>query len=100
MPGCQINSDGANVYKVLSKMNYDHRIVIHDTHFVNPVDKTHTNWIKNFWSNLKAKLKVIRGSQKGMLDGHRDEFVYRYNRRDQGSIFELMMQDIADFFPI
>ena len=100
--GCQINTDGAKVYAILSRlgMDYDHRVVIHETNFVNPVDGCHTNWIENFWSNMKAKLKVIRGSQKKMLDGHIDEFVYRYNRRDEGSVFELMLQDIAEFYAI
>ena len=77
--GCQINSDGANVYKILSRLgrNYQHRTVIHECEFVNPTDGTHTNWIEIFFSNMKAKLKVIRGSQRRMLDGHLDEFVYR-----------------------
>ena len=99
-PGCQINSDGANVYKILSRLNYIHKTVIHETHFVNPVDGTHTNSIENFWSNMKAKLKVMHGSQKSMLDGHLDEFVYRYNRKNEGSVFKLMLQDIANFYPI
>ena len=99
--GCQINTDGANVYKILSQMNnYNHRIVIHKTHFVNPGDGTHTNWIENLWSNMKSKLKVIRGSQNRMVDGHLDEFVYRYNWYQDGSIFELMCQDISRFYPI
>ena len=28
-PGCTINTDGANVYKCLSQMNYQHSVVIH-----------------------------------------------------------------------
>ena len=97
---CQINSDGASVCKILSNLGYNHKTVIHETNFVNPVDGTHTNSIENFWSNLKAKLKVLRGSQKKMLDGHLDEFVYRYNRKHQGSVFELMLQDISRFYPV
>ena len=100
--GCQINSDGANVYKILSRlgMDYDHRIVIHETNFVNPTDGTHTNWIENLWSNMKAKLKSLRGSQNKMLDGHLDEFVYRYNRKQEGPIFELLQQDISGYYPV
>ena len=82
--GCQINSDGANVYKILSRlgMNYDHRTVIHENNFVNPADGTHTNWIENLWLNMKAKIKSLRGSQDRMLDAHLDEFIYRYNRKE------------------
>ena len=65
--------------------------IIHETQFVNPNDGTHTNSIENFWSNLKAKLKVVRRSQRKMLDGHLDEFVYRYNRKTEGSMFEHML---------
>ena len=56
--------------------------------------------IENFWSNLKAKLKVMRGSQRKMLDGHLDEFVYRYNRKTEGSMSELMLTDISRFYPV
>ena len=58
-PGCVINSDGAKVYKTLDKMNYEHHTVIHKEHFVNPIDGSHTNWIENFWSNLKSVLKSV-----------------------------------------
>ena len=56
-------------------MNYTHNTVVHKTNFVNPRDGTHTNWIENFWSNMKVKLKSIRGSQNRMVDGHLDKYV-------------------------
>ena len=98
--GCTINSDGANVYKILGKLNYTHNVVIHDRHYVDPITGTHTNWIENYWSNLKMKLKSIRGSQKTMTDGHLDEYLYRYNRKHEGSVFNLLLEDIANFYPI
>ena len=100
MPGCIINTDGARVYNHLNSMNYVHNVVIHKDNFVDPVTGTHTNWIEGFWGNLKMKIKSIRGSQKTMLDGHMDEFMYRFNRKSEGCILELMMNDIALYYPI
>ena len=99
-PGCTINTDSARVYNHLNAMNYVHNVVIHKEHFVHPVTGHHTNWIEGFWGNLKMKLKCVRGSQKEMLDGHIDEFLYRYNRKQEGNIMELLMRDIATFYPI
>ena len=99
-PGTTIHTDGAKVYKALDNMNYTHKTVIHKENFVNPVDQTHTNWIENFWSNLKYQLKLVKGSQKTMTDGHIDEFMYRYNRINEGPVFDLLLADIATYYPI
>ena len=99
-PGSTINSDGANVYKQLSKMNYTHNFVVHERFYVDPITGHHSNHIENVWSNLKMKLKSIRGSQKRMLDSHVDEYIYKYNRKFEGNIFDLMLTDIANFYPI
>ena len=100
MPGCTINTDGARVYKTLDTMNYTHNTIIHKENFVDPNSGAHTNSIENFWGNLKLKLKGIRGSQKKMLEAHIDEFMYRYNRKGEGSVFYLLINDIATFYPI
>ena len=98
-PGCTINTDGARVYNQLNLMNYTHNVVIHKREFVNQ-NGDHTNCIEGFWGNLKIKLKSLRGSQRDMLDGHIDEFLYRYNRHNEGPMFNLLMADIATFYPI
>ena len=95
-----INSHGAKVYKDLDQMNYIHKTVIHKENFVNPIDNTHTNWIEIFWSNLKYQLKLVKGSQKSMTDGHIDEFLYRYNHKDEGPMFQLLLADIATYYPV
>ena len=35
-----------------------------------------------------------------MLDGHIDEFIYRYNRKSEGDLFTLMLNDIATLYPV
>ena len=34
-----------------------------------------------------------------MLDGHFDEYVYRYNKKGEGDIFYLLLDDIANIYP-
>ena len=99
-PGCTINTDGARVYNALDSMNYTHNTVIHKENFVNPNTGEHSNWIENFWANLKIKLKSLRGSQKKMLDAQIDEYLYRYNRVNEGSIFYLLINDISVYYPV
>ena len=98
--GCTINTDGAKVYKHLDYMNYVHNSVVHKNHYVDPITGHHSNWIENLWANLKIKLKSLRGSQGHMLDGHIDEYMYKYNRKNEGDLFTILLQDIALFYPI
>ena len=98
--GATIYSDGAKVYQCLQNMHYNHNFVIHKKEYVNPVTGVHTNSIENFWGNLKMHLKSVRGSQSVMLDRHIDEYIYRYNRKNQGKIFNLILQDIAQYYPL
>ena len=67
---------------------------------MDPNTGTHTNWIEGFWGNLKIKLKSIRGSRGQMPDGHLDQYLYRFNRKNEGPIFELLLSDIATFYPL
>ena len=98
-PGCTIHTDGAAIYKVLDMMNYTHETVIHQREFVSNTG-IHTNWIESFWGNLKMKLKAKRGSQGPMLDGFVDEYLYRFNRKHEGNMFNLMLDDIARYYPV
>ena len=98
--GIHIHSDGAQVYHCLNGLGFIHRYVVHEHHYVNPLNGVHSNHIENLWSNMKAILKQICGSQGVMLDSHLDEFMYRYSRKNEGSIFDLLIQDIANFNPV
>ena len=98
--GSTIYSDGARVYKCLTNMGFNHLSVVHKNYLVDPVTGVHTNYIENLWSNLKAVLKSKRGSQGKMLEGHLDEFMYRYNRKHDGEIFELLLNDISTIYEL
>ena len=80
-------------------MNYNHETVIHQREFVSRTG-IHTTWIESFWGNMKIKLKAKRGSQGAMLDGFIDEYLYRYNRKNEGNMFNLMLDDIARYYPV
>ena len=80
-------------------MNYTHNTVTHQREFVSRTG-IHTNWIELFWGNMKIKLKSRRGLQGRMLDGFVDEYLYRYNRKNEGNLFQLMLTDIANYYPI
>ena len=99
-PGIQIHSDGAQVYKCLNCLGYNHFYVIHEHDYVNPLTGIHSNYIENLWGNFKMHLKAIRGSQHQILDGHIDEFMYRYNRKNEGKIFDLLITNIATYYPL
>ena len=100
LPGSTINSDSTNVYKCLGNRNYTHNFVVHERFYVDPRTGHHSNHIENVWSNLNIKIKSLRGSQRRMLDDHIDEYIYRYNRKFEDSMFNLMLTDIANFYPI
>ena len=98
--GIHIHSDGAQVYHCLTHLGFVHHYVVHEHHYVNPLNGVHSNHIENLWSNMKAVLKSLHGSQGLMLDSHLDEFMCWYNRKNEGSIFNLIVHDIATFYPL
>ena len=97
--GATIHSDGANVYKCLGNMHFTHRTVIHEQHFVDSNTGVHTNSIENIWSNLKMCLKSIRGSQLQMLVTLTNTYIGTIEK-SEGNLFQLMINDIADQYPV
>ena len=97
--GSTINTDGCNSYRLLSDIGFTHEVIIHKNEFV-MYDGVHMNSIENVWSNLKAHLKSVCGSQGNMLDEHIDEYQYRYNRKFEGEMYDLMVQDIANYYRV
>ena len=87
------HSDGVQVYKHLGRLGYNHFYVIYEHHYVNPQKES-------LWGNFKMHLKSIRRLKHQMLDGHIDEFMYMYNHKSKGKIFDLLIQDIATYYPV
>ena len=48
---------------------------------------------------MKVKLKQIRGSQFENVDTHLDEYMCHYNKKNEGKMFDLLLQGISYYFP-
>ena len=98
--GNVIHSDEAPVYKQLGRLGYIHRTVCHKYEYVNSRNGVHTNTIESLWSIMKAKIKECRGSQGTMLHGRLDEFQYRFNRKNEGDMYDLFLIDVAALYAL
>lgn len=78
--GPAIYTDEWSGYKGVSKV-YDHKIVKHNAgEYVN--GRIHTNTIEEFWSLLKRGIfGICHSTSKKYLQKYVDEFVFRYNSR-------------------
>lgn len=89
-----IHTDEAPVYRILSQRGYEHYTVCHKETYVAP-DGTHTNLIESVWAQVKQVFKEKRGVRNDKMPAHLDEWLYRWNRKNEGPTFELILQDIA-----
>lgn len=93
--GTIIHTDEARIYSTLDQEGYEHRTVCHNENYVNPVDGTHTNIIENFWSHLKTKIRHLYGVPNDQLGAHLDEYIFRWNYKFDGPIYEKMLTEIS-----
>ena len=85
-------------YKCLGNLGYVHTSCNHSIgEYVAP-GGTNTNAIENLWCNMKSKFKQMRGSCESQMPLHLDEFQYGWNRKSDGNIFDLFLEDIAKFY--
>ena len=57
LEGSTIHSDGWRCYRRLGELNYNHRWINHDLHYVDPNDPSlHTNTIEGLWGKFKRWL--------------------------------------------
>lgn len=75
-PGTIIHSDGWAAYNRLGDLGYEHRVVIHEQHFVDPVTGIHTNNVENYWQRCKRKLKWMYGTSYHMIPSYFDEYMW------------------------
>ena len=98
-PGTTIYSDKWRPYDVLNALGQGYRrsAVNHTETFVAP-DGTCTNNIERIWREIKADLKIMRGTSQQLLPGYLDEYMYRKQHVGQ-DIFLLMLEMIATQYP-
>ena len=94
-PGAQLMTDEYAGYQKVGKL-YDHNTVVHSKlQYVKGL--THTNSIENFWSLFKRGLvgSFHKISEKH-LDRYLDEFVYRFNGRDDADLFPSTLKNLVN----
>jgi hypothetical protein len=76
LPGTIIVSDGWAGYSGLEEAGFQHEVVVHEQHFVDPETGIHTNNVENFWQRCKRRLKWIYGTSRELLPSHVDNFLW------------------------
>lgn len=89
--GSVLYTDDYAAYKILRNEGYIHQSINHSKK-IYARGPTHTQTIEGFWSMLK---NGIRGTHHSVspkwLQSYVDEFVFRYNNRDQ-NMFEILLK--------
>lgn len=89
-PDTQIYSDEWGAYKKLSRYGYRHDTVVHSK-YEWARENVHTNTIEGFWGQLKRSLHGTHHSvSKKWLQSYVDEFVFRYNHRNEPTFHKLL----------
>lgn len=99
LPDTVIHTDEAPVYAILNAIGYEHYTVCHRDQYV-AADGTHTNCIENVWCHLKNMFKEKHGVIFDKIAANVDEFIYRWNRKAEGPVFELLVTDIWTHYPL
>jgi transposase-like protein len=82
VPSAMIYTDETPAYKRLTVSGYAHRRV-HHTSKVYVSGDVHTNTIEGFWSLVKRGISgVYHSVSKKYLQMYFDEYIFRYNHRD------------------
>jgi transposase-like protein len=76
LPGTIIVSDGWAAYNGVVNLGFEHRVVIHENHFVDPLTGTHTNNVEAYWQRCKRRFKRMYGTSHALLASHLDEFLW------------------------
>jgi len=87
-------TDEFNIYNKVKDNGYDHHTVQHGLgQYVNGL--IHSNSIEGFWSQMKRSISgTYHSVSPKHLQSYVNEFVYRYNYRDE-QIFPLMVATAA-----
>ena len=67
---------------------------------MNPIDGTHTNNVENFWTHIKNTFRSMHGVYNSLVPKYLDEIIYRWKRKFDGSIFEMLLHNISTQYHI
>jgi transposase len=100
LPESVVYTDEAAVYNNLENMGYEHDWVSHSNKVYVSGD-VHTNTIDGFWTHLKRGVSgVYRGVSPKHLQSYLDEYVFRYNNRENTrGMFNAFLDRIAKASP-
>jgi len=101
LPESVVYTDEAAIYRNnLQNMGYEHDWVSH-TNKVYVSGDVHTNTIDGFWTHMKRGVSgVYRGVSPKHLQSYLDEYVFRYNNReDERGMFNAFLERIEKASP-
>jgi transposase-like protein len=92
LPATVVYTDEAAAYQSLTERGYDHRRIHHAAKVYVEGD-IHTNTIEGFWSLVKRGLSGTHHAVSAkFLQGYLNEYVWRWNHRDDpAGLFELLL---------
>nr|KAI8752445.1 transposase [Biomphalaria glabrata] len=80
---------------------YQHNVVNHRMHFVDPATDPTTNHVEKMWKSMKQKLKWMSRTSDDLMQSHIDEFLWRRRRgKTSDGAFNSILWDIATFYPV
>ena len=74
--GTIIYSDGWKGYSNLKNIGYQHMVVNHSKHFLDPLTGVHTNTVEGTWCALKSKTP-IRNRTEALVEQHLETFIWK-----------------------
>jgi hypothetical protein len=97
LPGSMVFTDEFFAYERLGKTGYTHRRIKHKARIYVDGD-VHTQTIDGFFGNMKSGIKGnYHAVSHKWLQGYVNEFVWRYNRRDDRRAMFLDLVEAAAF---
>lgn len=89
--GTKLMTDDYPVYRKTKALGYKHSVINHSKEKYVRGD-VHTNTIEGFWSQFKRSLSgTYHSVSPKYLQMYADEFAYRYNHRQDGALFPLLL---------
>lgn len=97
LPKSTVHTDEYRTYDTLGQQGFEHRRIRHAERVYVSGD-IHTNTIEGFWSLVKRGIGgVYHAVSAKHLQGYLNEYVWRYNRRNDGcDLFEALLLRAAN----